>query len=328
MIEPNAHVKLFSQLRSIGKMNKEQGVDRNVYSILLNAYHHSLEEYFNKGDSSNDMYDFNGYGDDSQKMKYSWRVRFCFERLYHIIVDIMTCDDNPMLKSPSSISNRSNFIYNNSSEAAQKKGHRTTRDYRDGVTATPAIEEEITHSPKRFDNNNNNSNNHNNNMNGGSLHGQLPQNNATLNATNFSFNQNNMKNLRLLNHESNRSNISVASAESSGSRTCDFNGNSNNNRENSDGPFFHLNYKDIEDNRSNSELFLLQVETMLQSLEHCLEHKLGFILFELYCNESICCESILFYKECIKYRNALTQEGRNKLGSRIITEFISHTGAS
>lgn len=72
-----------------------------------------------------------------------------------------------------------------------------------------------------------------------------------------------------------------------------------------------------------SESLILRLENVLHSLEDCLsDTQLGFKLFEKFCNEHMCHELILFYKEYINYRNALNQINRNKIGSKIITKFI------
>ena len=78
-----------------------------------------------------------------------------------------------------------------------------------------------------------------------------------------------------------------------------------------------------ENNIPNAnESLTLKIETFLHSLEDCLSDEFGFELFEKFCNEHLCNELILFYKEYVKYKNALNQINRNKIGSKIITKFI------
>ena len=82
--------------------------------------------------------------------------------------------------------------------------------------------------------------------------------------------------------------------------------------------FFHYQYL--------RELFIAKMERFLHSLEDCLTCQIGSKLFEKFCKEQFCGELILFYKEYIKYRNALNQVQRNKIGSNNIIIIIKYHG--
>ena len=72
-----------------------------------------------------------------------------------------------------------------------------------------------------------------------------------------------------------------------------------------------------------SETLILHLENILQSLENCLSDKeFGLVLLEKFCHEHVCDELLMFYKEYVHFRDALNQENRNKIGSKIITKFI------
>merc|ERR1712228_1130201 len=75
-----SHQKLFDQLKSIGAVHKlylnnynDEDDESDIFELTLNSFNYCMEQHFDT--------------------KYTVRVRFCFNQLYRLIVDIMNDND-------------------------------------------------------------------------------------------------------------------------------------------------------------------------------------------------------------------------------------------